>query len=218
MERWLYSDSNGKKRIEIRIISMSPYLITQLTFVLFAAISNGMDEADEKELYRAIKNGNQIAFKKFFDKYFDSLYSFLTSQHVSPDVADDLIQTAFVYIWENRKQIKPDLSLKAYLFRIAYSRMINHFNSEKRLSGIEINSQVEQKNPSDHLEYLDLKSSLDQAIGKLPDKRKMVFTSCFIHELTYRETAEMLDLSIKTVETHMALALRDIRKSLKQFQ
>lgn len=197
---------------------MSPFLLSQLTLFLLAVSSSDMNETEEQELYTAIKEGDQTAFKKFFDQHFDSLYSFLTHHQVHPDAAEDLIQTAFVYIWENRKKIKPGLSLKAYLFRIAYTRMINHFKSESRLTTIDDAPRVEKKDPADHLEYQDLKSSLDQAIEQLPEKRRVVFISCFLNELTYRETAEMLEISIKTVEAHMVLALKDIRSALQQFQ
>ncbi|MEX0769159.1 MAG: sigma-70 family RNA polymerase sigma factor [Balneolaceae bacterium] len=196
---------------------MSPYLAIQFSILMLAAGRNELDKKDEEELYAAIKEGDPSAFKKFFDIHFDSLHAFLTSHKVRPDIADDLIQTAFVYIWENRSQIKPGLSLKSYLYRIAYTRMLNHFKSAKKMSLLEPDAQTGDHNPADKMEYRDLKSSLDQAVEQLPEKRRIVFTSCFIRELTYRETAEILDISIKTVETHMALALRDIRSALKQF-
>jgi RNA polymerase sigma-70 factor (ECF subfamily) len=52
----------------------------------------------------------------------------------------------------------------------------------------------------------------------MPERRKAVFEHCFIHELSYKETAEVLSISPKTVENHMALAFKDMRASLEKFQ
>ncbi|MDX1641423.1 MAG: sigma-70 family RNA polymerase sigma factor [Balneolaceae bacterium] len=185
-----------------------------LFFVLFS-----LDKWDSKEkLYKAIKEGDERAFRDFFNEHYDSLFIFLRSRNISREVAEDLIQKAFIYIWENRHNIKPDLSLKAYLFRTAYSRMLNYVEQKDHF--VELDKQVNgiSKTPHDTAEFNDLNKAFKEAIAEMPEKRRIVFESCFLNDLTYRETAENLSVSIKTVENHMALAFKDLRKTLEIFK
>ena len=184
--------------------------------LLFIALADDCSR-DESELYQAIKQGDERAFKKFFDTHYDTLFVYLRSRNMKPEVAEDLIQKAFLYIWEHRKRIKPNLSLKAYLFRIAYTRMLNHIEKEPNHADLEKHVESTTKTPHDAVEYKDLHSSFREAVSKLPERRRAVFESCFIKDLTYKETAELLSISVKTVENHMALAFKDLREELKIF-
>lgn len=172
---------------------------------------------NEAELYEAIKNGNEKAFENFFNSHYDALFIFLRNRNIRRETAEDLIQKAFLYIWENRKKIKPDLSLKSYLYRIAYTRMLNHINQNRDHLDIENHVNGTNKTPHDAAEYNDLYSAFKEAISNMPERRRTVFESCFIEDLTYKETAELLSISVKTVENHMALAFKDLRKELKVF-
>lgn len=187
--------------------------------ILFLYIALSLEDRDDsKELYEAIKKGDEKAFQAFFNNHYDDLFVFLRSRNMSRDVAEDLIQKAFIYIWENKHKIKPDLSLKAYLFRIAYTRMLNYIEQEKKYVDFEEQVNGTSKTPHDSAEYTDLNEAFKKAISEMPEKRRLVFESCFLQDLTYRETAEILDISIKTVENHMALAFKDLRKELKFFK
>ncbi len=182
--------------------------------VLFIAFAADDSEASS-ELYKAIKQGDENAFKKFFDSHYDALFVFLRSRNIKREVAEDLIQKAFLYIWEHRERIKPNLSLKAYLFRIAYTRMLNYI--EQSRDHVEIDDQMNgtTNTPQDAVEYNELKSAFREAVTNMPERRRAVFESCFIEDLTYKETAELLSISVKTVENHMALAFKDLREELK---
>lgn len=192
---------------------LSPPLELLLIFIALS-MENG---SGEKELYKAIKEGSEEAFKDFFDEFYDALYLFLRNRNVSRHNAEDLIQKAFLYIWQNREKIDPDRSLKAYLFRIAYTRMINHFKQKKEF--LEIDDQINgvSRTPHDIAEFSDLHESFRKAVSEMPERRRRVFESCFIQDLTYKETAEILSISVKTVENHMALAFKDLRKELEIF-
>ncbi len=191
------------------------FFLTEL--IIFSALMSVMDKNQQKELYQAIKNGDQEAFKKFYDDSFEKVYIYLRSRGIRSDVAEDLIQKAFIYIWENRHKIKPDLSLHAYLFRIAYTRMINHLNRVNPFDLDELKIEHTDETPLDNLQLSDLQESIEAAVQKMPERRRSVFEHCFINEFTYKETAEILKISPKTVENHMALALKDLRASLKNY-
>jgi len=89
--------------------------IVNIIFILLAASPGD----GQKHLYARIKDGDHNAFKTFYENHYNAVYHFLVSRNIRPEDAEDLIQKAFVYIWENREKIKPGLSLKSYLFRIA---------------------------------------------------------------------------------------------------
>ncbi len=72
--------------------------------------------------------------------------------------------------------------------------------------------------PEDDARKSQLEEAIDWAIADMPERRGEVFTLCFLEEFTYREAAETLDVSRKTVENHMGLALKDIRSALKSFK
>lgn len=192
-----------------------PFFLTEI--FIFWALMSLMDKNQQNDLYQAIKNGDQEAFKKFYDESFEKVYTYLRSKGIRSDEAEDLIQKAFIYIWENRKKINPDLSLHAYLFRIAYTRMINLLKKTEPADLDELKVKQSEETPLDKLQFSDLQKSLEAAIQKMPERRKSVFEHCFINEFTYKETAEILKISPKTVENHMALALKDLRSSLKNF-
>ncbi|WP_234570732.1 RNA polymerase sigma factor [Rhodohalobacter sp. 614A] len=185
--------------------------------ILFILLS--LDKWDsKKDLYKAIKDGDEKAFKVFFEEHYDSIFVFLRSRNVRRDVAEDLIQKAFIYIWKNRHKIKPELSLKAYLFRIAYTRMLNHIEQEHHFLELEKYTNGNSRTPQDLVEFKELNKAFRRAVSRMPEKRRIVFESCFLQDLTYRETAENLSVSIKTVENHMALAFKDLRKTLEVFK
>lgn len=187
--------------------------------LLFLATIGGAD-ADHTELAKRIRKGDHEAFRTFFEQYHGQVLGYLRRRGLADEVAADLTQQAFITIWDNRAQIDPAKSLRAYLYRIGYTRSLNYtrdtqkFNADVDLTQIPI---AQSSNPEEEASYEDAQVMLRKAIEALPEKRRQVFEMCFISELTYREVSEMLDISIKTVENQMMHALRDIREEMKGF-
>jgi RNA polymerase sigma-70 factor (ECF subfamily) len=186
-----------------------------LTLILVLALSQD-DTPDSTLLARRIKNGDREAFRVFFDRHHGRLFGYLCSRGIDADAAEDLVQTAFLYIWEHRAEINPDQSLRAYLFRIGYTRALNHLRDSSRTT---TDSEVEriagrENSPERNAINAELRERIDAAIADLPERRRAVFELCFLQDCTYREAAEALDVTIKTVESHMRLALRDLREAL----
>ncbi|TYP92800.1 RNA polymerase sigma-70 factor, ECF subfamily [Fodinibius salinus] len=190
-----------------------------LSLILLSVASSKDKELDSTALARQIRKGNHQAFRTFFDKHYDSLLRFLVSKNTTKEAAEDLIQKAFIYIWENRQSIDPEKSLRSYIFRIAYTRMLNHHRDNKKFNTEEpIPQQQTNLTPEDSAQKSDLEEAIDKAIDAMPEKRGTVFSLCFIEDLTYKEAAQTLEVSPKTIENHMGLALKDIRKSLENFR
>lgn len=196
---------------------MSVSLYVQLVLFFLALATS--DDVNSKELAWKIKQGNHHAFRKFFNAHHKALFRFLIGKGIAHYTAEDLIQKAFIYIWENRDNIDPDKSLRAYLFRIGYTRMLNHIRDNAKFDDSATNPGPETAlDPEDKVQEEELRDAIDRAIKNMPEKRGLVFEMCFIQEFTYKEAAETLDISPKTVENHMGLALKDIRTALKEFK
>jgi RNA polymerase sigma-70 factor (ECF subfamily) len=189
--------------------------IPVLETVLIILALSGDKKLDDKSLYEAIKNGDQAAFKAFFNDHYQSLYRFMRSRGMSHDVAEDMVQKAFIMIWEKRSGIDQTKSLRAYLFRIAYTRMLNHVEYHSKFNDEELaDTDTDDKNPESDFHYEELLAQIKRIIASMPEKRALVFELCFMKQFTYKETAEALDVSVKTVENHMALAFKDMRGAL----
>jgi RNA polymerase sigma-70 factor, ECF subfamily len=97
--------------------------------LLLIALSSG-NENDDRLISAQIKAGDKKAFHKFYNKHQSHLFSFLISKGLSDQEAEDLIQQAFLIIWEKRTDIDPGRSLRSYLFTTAYNRMLNYFRDQ----------------------------------------------------------------------------------------
>lgn len=190
-----------------------------LQLIFLSLASSQHDAVDSTALAKQIKAGNHEAFQNFFDEYYDALFRFLISKNTSAEAAKDLIQKAFIYIWEHRQKIEPQKSLRAYLFKIAYTRMLNHHRDNKKFNDeVAVPEQQNILTPEDQARASDLQRAIEQAIGQMPEKRGAVFQLCFMEDFTYKEAAESLNVTRKTVENHMGLALKDMRQALRRFR
>lgn len=188
---------------------LSPeFLILLLAFAKY----NGIDPS---ELSVAIRDGDHKAFKTFYDEHYGGLYRFMVSRGMSNAEAEDLVQKAFVMIWEKRDGIDETKSLRAYLFQIAYSRMLNHVDYQSKFNDEDPpNEDTSVHTPETDVNYRELLQIVKKTIRNMPEKRGLVFESCFMNQNTYKETAEAMDVSVKTVENHMTLAFKDLRAVL----
>ncbi len=196
---------------------MTGTAIIHILFLLLALRAG--EHLDSIEISRLIKSGDKTAFQKFFDEYYDQLIRFLIARGTDLAVAQDLIQNAFLYISENRSDIDQNKSLRSFLYRIAYTRMLNHFKSNKKFDyEADPNDQkFAQEDPEETLKGKELLQIVKAAVDKMPEKRKAVFELCFMQEFTYKETAELMEISKNTVENHMTKAFKEVRSAVNSF-
>lgn len=193
-------------------------MIASTLLLLFAA---SLPDETDKRLSGLIKQGDRAAFKRFFDTYHEDLFRFLKSRNSSDALAEDLIQHAFLFIWEHRAQIDEGLSLKAYLFRIAYTRLLNAYRDSAKFDSQEISAHLADVTfnlPDQDVQNREIMIAIEKAVASLPEKRRLAFELCFLHEHTYKEAAQIMEVSIKTVENHMATAFKQLRELLKIYR
>lgn len=166
-----------------------------------------------------LRSGNQVAFKKLFDQshvmVFHRVYKIVRSEQV----AEDIVQDTFLKFWDRRTDLKEDGNPQALLSTIATRMAIDQYRKDKRQQTHTLEDdhwqQIPDSNKSEQDETQDLKSRMMQAIDALPPKRQIIFRLSKEENLTYKEIAEHLDISVKTVENQMSSALKQLRSALK---
>jgi RNA polymerase sigma-70 factor, ECF subfamily len=169
-----------------------------------------------------IKLGDEQAFELLFRKFNVRLCVFANKFLNDPEEAQEIVQNVFIKIWEGRDDIDPEDSLKSYVFKIVQNLSLNKLRRKKVESRyIEIYKLVyiEQQEHSAHDSLLarELEEHITHSIGKLPCECRKVFELSRVDGLKYREIADTLNISVKTVEAQMSKALRSLRVELSEY-
>ncbi len=166
------------------------------------------------------KKFDQSQFEQLFREFFTPLCHFSNSFVKDMDAAKGITQEVFAKIWEKRANIDPAKSLKSYLFSSVKNRSLNYIRDHKKFNSqildIEI-ANFETPFEQDAIELSELQEKIDRTINELPVKLKKVFLLSRFEELKYREIAQKLDISPKTVEAQMSKALKILRDKLKDY-
>lgn len=158
-------------------------------------------------------------FEALFHTYYKQLCRFSFRIVHDKDKAEDVVQTCFINFWHKRETIRIQTSFKAYLFRAVYNRSINEYSRSKKIINEEVSVLNEtggsvSDDPELLLQAQDVQKKIDQAIGAMPDGCRTIFMLSREDQLSYKEIAEMLEISVKTVENQMGKALRIMREHL----
>lgn len=161
------------------------------------------------------------AFEQLFKAHFKALHSYASIMLYHDSHAEEIVQNMFVRLWEKRDLLDVQTSIKAYLYKCVYNDCLNYIKHKKIKTKYQdhaaftMNDQVE--NTSDRLVLGELQDRLQEAMNELPEQCRTIFQMSRFEELKYREIAEELGLSIKTVENQMGKALRILRVKLVDF-
>lgn len=171
---------------------------------------------DEIKWVKALRSGNQQALEWLFQKYHHALYYHALDFLKSPAMAEDVVQEIFVKLWENRKQIKPELSFKAYLFCIAKNHIINQLKRTSR--EIKAFKEISYRTSSGHnmveeeIIFAETEILARKALDELPPKRKKVFIMHRLEGKRYGEIATLMNISKNTVRDHVVKADKTIKE------
>jgi RNA polymerase sigma-70 factor (ECF subfamily) len=187
-----------------------------ISLLLIGLLLAALEAGSDSELVAMLRSGDQPAFKSIFDRYHAQLLQYLIRRGVPTSAAEDILQDAFLAVWERRKTLDPSRSVKGYLYRSCHNRAVNHFRDHSKfVADHDAPETALMPSQEADLSYHELKSVVDLSISELPDRRRAVFELCFISGLTYREAADTLGISVKTVENQMGHALRTIRERVQ---
>jgi len=169
-----------------------------------------------------LQKGNEEAFTLLFNQFNLSLCSYSYRIVNNDSDAREVVHNTFCKIWDNRKTIEINESLKAYLYRSVYNNSITLLRKRKQYAKYTQQGLVDLyferiiQNPHAELKIIDSQTRkiILSAIDELPKRCREIFLKCKIGGLSYPETAEDLGISVKTVEAQMSTALKRLRKSL----
>uniref|UniRef100_UPI0032180E84 RNA polymerase sigma-70 factor n=1 Tax=uncultured Draconibacterium sp. TaxID=1573823 RepID=UPI0032180E84 len=178
-----------------------------------------MNPFEENNLFEKIQKGDEKAFEHLFKMYYSHLCAFATNIIEDEIAAEEIVQDFFVKLWEKRNKLTIEISVKRYLFRSVKNlcfNLIKH-NNVKLQHAKQITAEAENTNYHDQFVEVDLASKIEESIESLPEKRREIFRLSRQEGLKYREIAEKLKISVKTVEVQMGLALKTLRDKLKHY-
>ncbi|MCB0630620.1 MAG: RNA polymerase sigma-70 factor [Saprospiraceae bacterium] len=162
--------------------------------------------------------GNQQTFNEWYDAYHRRIYFFSLKSTGDVTEAEDLTQTIFLKIWENRNLLSHDIPLESQLFKIARGVVIDHYRSktaqQRFLFTFNQNQSTATEENTDPDISVNKIESIKKAIEELPSKRREVFKLSRYHGLSYEEIADELSISKNTVHVHISKALSALRKKL----
>lgn len=175
----------------------------------------------DNQVFEAIKRDDNGAYEMVFREYYRPMTSYAFRFLNDLSEAESIVQDVFLRLWQKRKEIMITSSLQNYLFRSVKNQCINQIEHNKIKTGYQamvINNEEDRSEYSEFFLEFGLKKRIEAAIAALPEKRQEIFRLAREDGLKYREIADRLKISVKTVETQMTLALKQLRESLKQFK
>jgi RNA polymerase sigma-70 factor (ECF subfamily) len=169
-----------------------------------------------------IKLGDEQAFELLFRKYYIRLCAFSNKFLNEPEDAKEIVQEVFAKIWEGRDEIDPEDSLKSYIFKIAQNLSINKLRRNKVESKYTevfkiVYLEYSCFSPHETLLAKELEENIAHSINNLPTECRKIFELSRMEGLKYKEIAEVLNISVKTVETQMTKALKFLRIELSEY-
>jgi len=175
----------------------------------------------EADIIPQIVQGNKNAFETLFKSHYANLCGYAVKYVWELEQAEEIVQDLFFNLWNKRSDLYISSSLESYLFRAVRNACLNYIKYKKIRDNYASLVQ-DTHNPAQGLnenpvETLELQKKIDEAIESMPPERKKVFLLSRYEGLKYKEIAEKLGISIKTVEAQMGKALKFLREELKEF-
>lgn len=172
---------------------------------------------EDKSIVLKILNNDSKAFETLFRKYCQKLIDFSYLYLKDKSMAENVVQDIFLKIWKNKTNLNPTYSIKSYLYTSVKNeslKIIRHLQIVQAHEQNQSNNDLFEKSPEEILTEKEQINIVRQAIYSLSEKSRIVFSMSKYEKLTYREIAEILNISIKTVETHMGRAFKHLKNKL----
>ena len=176
------------------------------------------NQISDTELFHRIQKGDEKAFTIAYELYNKLIYVLSYRYLMDEERAKDVVQYVFVKLWEYRAELNIGISLKNFLFTMAKNYILNLIRNEN--TALEKQYEIAQQvlgYEDDLVEKLERREQMSlfyQALAKLPEQKKRICVMKIREEMSNKEIAERLNVSINTVKTHYAEALKLLRREL----
>jgi RNA polymerase sigma-70 factor (ECF subfamily) len=177
---------------------------------------------NSKEILQSPHRILEEQFEQVFKSHFKSLHSYACTITRDPPHAEEIVQGIFVRLWEKRKEIDIRESIATYLYRAVHNESLNYLKHLKVRAVYQSHTMRQNKSPdpgkaAEKLNLSELEQRLEKALRELPEQCRTIFQLSRFEELKYKDIADRLGLSIKTVENQMGKALKLLRLKLVDF-
>ena len=176
----------------------------------------------EQQQLRKIRNGDVHSFEKLFHRFYQGLYGYAKTLVRAGEIAEEVVQDVFYNIWKNRESLRITHSWQSYLYRSVYNNSMMYLRKTKREFSMEEGNVPEieggSMDPYQEMQYQEVSDLVSITIEALPDRTREIFLLNRHEGLKYKEIAQKLSISVKTVEANMGKALRALRNSLEKYR
>ncbi|MFC4232472.1 RNA polymerase sigma-70 factor [Parasediminibacterium paludis] len=155
-------------------------------------------------------------YKVVFYKYYPSLYNYAYSILGNKELSEDIVQDSFLNVWEKKQDLLGINNIRFYLFSVVRNSCFSSLKNQQKRQIVEFNNisvayENQELHPIINETEVDIEKLVGDALKRLPPKCKEVFLLSRIGNFSYKEIAETLSISVKTVENQMSKALKIIR-------
>ncbi len=174
----------------------------------------------DKELVIFLTRNDEDAFRELYLRYKDKLWHYCFSFLKSEEESNDIIQEVFIRLWEMRAYVNPNLSFSSFMYTIVRNRVLNYFRDMD--VEVQVKKIISQKQPIEEnsaeveLIFSEYQGILKEAIEYLPPQRKKIFNMSRFENMSHKEIAARLGISVNTVQEHISESLRFIKGYLSQ--
>lgn len=179
--------------------------------------------SDELYIVKKMIEGDVDSFKYFFDRYYDDLCNFVHVYLHDQAWSEEIVQDIFVYFWENKEKLQINTSVKSFLFSASKFKSLNLLRDTKTKKRIvekigKTEPLITSEEEDSYFDTNEFKKILDAAVDQLAPKCREIFLLSKFEDLSNKEIAEKLGISVKTVENQMTIALKKLREYLLPFR
>lgn len=171
----------------------------------------------DNEILALIKNSDKKALALLYNNYWKPLFASSFSLLKDRELCEEIIQDVFIEFWNKRQELEIQISVRSYLYACVRYKVFAEFRKNK-VSHIELYDDIDARfqytSPETVMIHEELEEFVKLAIKSLPEKCRIVFTLSRDEKLSNKEIAEKLNISVKTVESHITNAIKIIRDSL----
>lgn len=179
-----------------------------------------MNVAEEKERLIALIQGDKKAFELFYGFYRPQLYGYVFKLVRSHEVSQEIFQDIFIRLWKQREQIDPQQSVRSYLYTIAQNLVYDYYkkvaSDRNKLETFKLYyASTSENNIEELLAFKEVRDHLDTILAIIPEKCRQVYVLCKLEGRSYQEVANLLNISISTVNNHIVKASSIIKNNWK---
>ena len=178
-------------------------------------------EFQDEQIARLLSNKDEATFERVFKTHYKSLHAYTFTMLKDEDEAEEMVQQVFFKLWERSEHLSFSGPIAAYLYRAVHNESLNFLKHQKVKAGHQLHVAYSMKNKTEHgqgkMMGKELEYKFREALDALPEQCRTVFQLSRFEDMKYKEIADKLDISIKTVENHMGKALKLLRTKLVDF-